>query len=581
MKKIVQSLFFSLMVCCSVVVNAQLANNTVAPDFTLTDLDGVEHNLYSYLDEGKSVILDFSATWCPPCWDYHTSGVLDQIWEEHGPDGADDVMVIMIEADLTTSNADLNGNTGATMGDWVSGTPYPIIDLQSNTVNDAYNINYFPTLYFIGPNRLVNETAQVPASTFVNLVETALPPASGANNVAIANYTGATFYCEALEASLSFQNLGLENLTSATFLAKDASGETVATAEWTGNVEPYGIGTVDFDPIAAEGSLLDLTFEATMPNGMMDEDMTANTTAISIERPTASTEEITITIQTDQYGYETYWALIDEAGEIVVDGGNAAVGLNGGGLQVQPQGGYSNNTEYTETVMVNTDTCYEFVIVDDWGDGICCAYGDGFYTITDAEGNDVLNGGQFALSDSKGFRNEGEAVVPLVAAFSSEVSDMTVTVTNESSDNANTYVWDFGDGTISTEMSPIYTYTEAGDYVITLTVTSEDGQTQTITETVSVSFPTSLNEITGLTAINVFPVPASNNVTVTFDMESAKSLNVTVVNAIGQTVKQMNEEVTGGSNQVSFDVTDFANGIYFINFEAEGQVSSQRFTVLK
>ena len=38
---------------------AQLPNGSIAPDFTLVDLNGTEHNLYSYLDDGKTVFLDF------------------------------------------------------------------------------------------------------------------------------------------------------------------------------------------------------------------------------------------------------------------------------------------------------------------------------------------------------------------------------------------------------------------------------------------------------------------------------------------------------------------------------------------
>lgn len=40
-------------------------NNGIAPDFELTDMKGVTHKLSQY--RGKYVILEFWATWCPPC----------------------------------------------------------------------------------------------------------------------------------------------------------------------------------------------------------------------------------------------------------------------------------------------------------------------------------------------------------------------------------------------------------------------------------------------------------------------------------------------------------------------------------
>jgi len=42
---------------------AQLANGAVAPDWTLKDINGVSYHLYDYLNAGKTVILDFYATW--------------------------------------------------------------------------------------------------------------------------------------------------------------------------------------------------------------------------------------------------------------------------------------------------------------------------------------------------------------------------------------------------------------------------------------------------------------------------------------------------------------------------------------
>jgi len=49
----------------------------------------------------------------------------------------------------------------------------------------------------------------------------------------------------------------------------------------------------------------------------------------------------------------------------------------------------------------------------------------------------------------------------------------------DTSTNANTYFWDFGDGNTSTERNPIHTYQEDGEYVVTHTVFNDSGQAST------------------------------------------------------------------------------------------------------
>jgi gliding motility-associated-like protein len=43
---------------------------------------------------------------------------------------------------------------------------------------------------------------------------------------------------------------------------------------------------------------------------------------------------------------------------------------------------------------------------------------------------------------------------------------------NNSSTGANTFLWDFGDGTSSTEKNPVHTYNKKGNFTITLTATN-------------------------------------------------------------------------------------------------------------
>lgn len=73
------------------------------------------------------------------------------------------------------------------------------------------------------------------------------------------------------------------------------------------------------------------------------------------------------------------------------------------------------------------------------------------------------------------------------AIFSTSVDGFDVTFTNSSKD-ASTYSWTFGDGSNSTEANPAHTYAANGDYDVTLTATGDGGEnamTQAVTIEVS------------------------------------------------------------------------------------------------
>ena len=61
------------------------------------------------------------------------------------------------------------------------------------------------------------------------------------------------------------------------------------------------------------------------------------------------------------------------------------------------------------------------------------------------------------------------------AAFSMTLNGLTATFTNTTSE-ATSYLWDFGDGQTSTEMNPVHTYAAGGPFVIKLTATNSNGE---------------------------------------------------------------------------------------------------------
>ncbi len=80
-------LFF---VCLQSVIFAQ-----TAPNLVVTDLNGTTHNLYNYLEQGKTVILDFFIINCASCQE--GAPHLDAFWNDYGVNGTDQVRVISLE----------------------------------------------------------------------------------------------------------------------------------------------------------------------------------------------------------------------------------------------------------------------------------------------------------------------------------------------------------------------------------------------------------------------------------------------------------------------------------------------------
>lgn len=378
----------SLLVAASVALlggsaMAQLPDNSICPDWTGTDLNGNVHNLYSLLDSGYTVFIDVSATWCGPCWAYHNTHALKNLYETYGPGTAEDaVRVFFVEGDGSTTLADLQGNTSASQGDWIDGTTYPIIDNAS--IANLLEITYFPTIYKVCPNRVITEVGQISTSQLWSSAGNCQSAIAG-TDAGLLPSMGSITGCAGSDVGLTarLQNMGEATLTAATIQARIGSN-VLGSTQWTGSLGTYEVADVDVTDFTPSGTS-NVTLEITSTDG----NATNNTATQLVSASTAISGTVaTFKIKCDQYGSETRWKLYDANNAVVEQGGP-----------------YTNGTSQTEHVYewtMDDLQCYRLEVTDAYGDGMCCSYGQGYYRL-EWNGMTIVQGGQFGAVDNKHF----------------------------------------------------------------------------------------------------------------------------------------------------------------------------------
>lgn len=378
-----------LLILISFQVYAQIPNGTFAPNFKATDIEGNEWNLYDILAEGKTVILDVSATWCGPCWDYHQSGILDELYSEYGPDGTDELMVFLIEGDEDTTLEDLYGTGDNTWGDWVEGTHYPII--ESRAIAEAFEISFFPTLFMICPDRKTYRPINSPIETFYNEIQSC-PSQTGTYNVSLIGYEGAEgIYCEQVttEPIVYVQNLGSVFAEEVTIIFEVFNAEVYRITEYLG-LNTYEIGQIQLPPATYLAST-DITLKVKLPFSVEDGTLLEDNeydTSIKIAED-QNTNVFNLELMIGSSPFETYWELLNENEDVLYYGGNQGAYFPG----ASTEGAYNSaNTLYTHELALPEDGCYTLHVYDSGLNGLGPG---GFYRVLNEAGETILDGGDF------------------------------------------------------------------------------------------------------------------------------------------------------------------------------------------
>lgn len=134
---------------------------------------------------------------------------------------------------------------------------------------------------------------------------------------------------------------------------------------------------------------------------------------------------------------------------------------------------------------------------------------------------------------------------------------------NNSSQNSDSYSWDFGDGESSAETNPVHEYVNDGAYTIILTAYNNCGNTY-YENTVSIN-SIGIPQV-NLVNFNISPNPAKNKISVVFEKNQSGTLQI--YNLAGHLLL---EESYRDKIELEIFVKDLEKGVYIIKIGAEIQ----------
>lgn len=186
-----------------------------------------------------------------------------------------------------------------------------------------------------------------------------------------------------ISPSIRVTNNGSTALTSATIKYNLNTGSQTII-NWTGNLlqgQSAEVAAGQLNIASGES-----TFYAIIENPNNTTDGFPNDNSASVTFSVAAsyeTTQVVFELNTDDYGNETAWTLKDADGVTIDSGGN-----------------YANNTTINKAIDLPADGCYTFEITDEEGDGICCDYGNGSYSLRTSGGQIIIEGGNFETAES-------------------------------------------------------------------------------------------------------------------------------------------------------------------------------------
>lgn len=286
-------------------------------------------------------------------------------------------------------------------------------------------------------------------------------------------------------------------------------------------------------------------------NGEVDAISTNNTASITADL-VSNFDDITLIINVDNYPQETSWELYDElSGELITSSPSLA----------------SVDDVFIEDICVDYNSCFSLNVFDSFGDGICCAYGEGNFLMLNSDGDTLfVNDGEFIHYTQELFCPNGEGCaftvdVATTNASDEFVADGVITLNPTAGLAPYRYSIDGGESFIDDNT---FSQLPAGEYMIEVQDASGICVYQ---ETVILEFDilSGINELS-TNDIKVYPNPTSDQLTIeVYDNSSLSGdLIIEVYDYLGRMIQTNSVPINGDHLKTNISLKEYNSGTYIV-----------------
>ena len=142
--------------------------------------------------------------------------------------------------------------------------------------------------------------------------------------------------------------------------------------------------------------------------------------------------------------------------------------------------------------------------------------------------------------------------------------------------------WTYGQGvdSVLATTNSTYTYTNVGSYPVNLTLDSAGCKFTAPTQVVTVLNCVGILDVAFDNSISMIPNPSNGNVTLTISGVD-NSVNITVYNVIGQTVKTFASTDVANVFNKNLDLNGLSNGTYLVKIQSGNKVATKKLVISK